>query len=289
MKERILVLDDESSILEILGQHLGEESYDCTLMTSATEAIKKLESESFDLLITDLKMPEMHGIEVVRRASEACTDLAVIVVTALLDVTNAIEAMRAGADDYLLKPFNLAEITLSVQKALERRRLVIENRAYQNELEKLVQERANEVKKTKDYLESLLESTLDAIVTIDADRKIIYANGGATKLFGVSSEQLVGQPFERLFFGGGEEAMHVMRLLEEHGQVKSYETEAMGVQDQAVPVNISLSQVDASDGDGRDTLLICKDITAPARVAGRVARVVNQRQPHQSLQSALFL
>jgi len=116
--DRVLVLDDEASILDLLGQLLSEVNYDCTLTTSALEALELLEGGGFSLLMTDLKMPEMHGLEVVQRAKQLDRDLAVIVVTALLDVTNAIEALRGGADDYLLKPFNLNEICLAVEKAL---------------------------------------------------------------------------------------------------------------------------------------------------------------------------
>ena len=67
VKERVLVLDDEPSILEILGQYLTEESYDCEVTTSALEALRLLEEDDYQLLITDLKMPEMHGLEVLRR------------------------------------------------------------------------------------------------------------------------------------------------------------------------------------------------------------------------------
>ncbi|MCW5559616.1 MAG: response regulator, partial [Verrucomicrobiae bacterium] len=178
MKQRILVLDDEASILELLKQHLEEEGYECESFTSAPSALAELKSNRYDLIITDLKMPEIHGIEVVVRAKELDPEVAVIVVTALMEVTNAIEAMRAGADDYLLKPFNLSEISLAVEKALDRRRLLIENRAYKRELESRVKEatadleRTNrELRSTQDYLESLLHSTVDAILTIDAQAR----------------------------------------------------------------------------------------------------------------------
>jgi len=161
LKERILVLDDEPSMLDIIGQHLVDDHYDVTVTLSAVEALERLEQEDYALLISDLKMPEMHGIEVVRRAKEHDRDLAIIVVTALLEVTNAIDALRVGADDYVPKPFTLSEITLSVERALERRRLVMENRRYQEELESRVHaatadlEAANrELQGAKDRLDS---------------------------------------------------------------------------------------------------------------------------------------
>ena len=104
MAERILILDDETSILDILDQHLSAEGYACDTVTSPVDALDRLKNEDFSLLITDLKMPQMNGLEVVEKVHELDKDLAIIVVTALIEVTNAIQAMRGGADDYLLKP-----------------------------------------------------------------------------------------------------------------------------------------------------------------------------------------
>ncbi len=118
MAKRILVVDDEPTIVEILGQYLDEEGYAVSMTTSALEAVALIESGVFDLLLTDLKMPEMHGIELLRRAKAIAPTMRVVVFTALLEATNAIDALRCGADDYLLKPFNLGEVSLSVERAL---------------------------------------------------------------------------------------------------------------------------------------------------------------------------
>lgn len=204
----ILILDDEPSILEILGQHLSDHGYDVTLRNSPYEALELIEQGGFSLLITDLKMPEMHGIEVLERARRLDDDLAVIVITALLDIQNAIDAMRAGAYDYLLKPFNLAEIAFSVEKALNSRRLILENRRYQDELEDRVRmateelARANrELKATKDHLENLLHSSIDAIITVDTQSTITYANQGTVKMLGHPLNEFVGHRFEDFLAG----------------------------------------------------------------------------------------
>ena len=220
VRERILVLDDEASILEVLLELLQEVSYECVTTTSAHEALELLEKEKFSLLITDLKMPEMHGIEVVKRAKAHNKDLAVIVVTALLEVTNAIDAMRSGADDYILKPFNLTEITLSVDKALDRRRLVIENRSHQSELETRVEEATKdltsmnvELQETKDYLENLLDSSIDAIITTNDSGTITFCNDGTLKMLGYYQGEFVGQDVVKFFTGNAEEINYLMRML----------------------------------------------------------------------------
>lgn len=268
MSECILILDDEASILEILGQYLAENGYECNATTSALEALEKLKNNSYALLLTDLKMPEMHGIDVVQRARQACPDLAVIVVTAMMDVNNAIEALRAGADDYLLKPFNLSEISLSVNKALERRRLVIENRTYQRELETRVRhatanlEQTNqELAKTRDYLESLLHSSVDAIVTINLEDHISFANEAAEMIVGCNTDDLVGLPLESLFVTGAEEVRYIHRILTEHGRLQNYETEILSCDSRQTPVNMSFSYVRDANGAVVSTLAICKDIT----------------------------
>ncbi|MBX3176168.1 MAG: diguanylate cyclase [Candidatus Hydrogenedentes bacterium] len=273
MKQRILVLDDEASILELLKQHLEEEGYECESFTSAPSALVELKSNRYDLIITDLKMPEIHGIEVVVRAKELDPEVAVIVVTALMEVTNAIEAMRAGADDYLLKPFNLSEISLAVEKALDRRRLLIENRAYKRELESRVKEatadleRTNrELRSTQEYLESLLHSTVDAILTIDAQARISFANEGTVHMFGYSRDALHDMTFAQLLHGGPDEIAYINRMLRHDKPLQNYETEISHRSGALVPVNMSLSQVHSPDRDSLSTLAICKDITQQKRL-----------------------
>ncbi len=268
MKESILVLDDEPSILEILGQYLGEEGYVCSLSTSAQEALRLLGERRFDLLVTDIRMPEMDGIEVVKRAKALDADLAVIVVTAHLEVTSAIDALRVGADDYLLKPFNLTEISLSVGKALERRNLLIQTRRQQELLESRVREatadleHANrELRTTKEYLENLLNSTEDAIITVNREACISYANHGATQMLGYSNEEFASVAVDRYFVGGSEEVRYLRRILRREGSLQNYETELIHKDGTQIPINMSLSYVRDPDNEIVSTLAICKDIT----------------------------
>lgn len=303
MSERILVLDDEASIIEILGQHLSEEGYACETTTSALEALKLLEEGTFSLLITDLRMPEMHGIEVVQRALKGDPDLGVVVVTAMLEVTNAIEALRAGAFDYLLKPFNLTEITISVEKALERRRLILDNRRYQQELEARVREatgdlkRTNkELRRTKEYLENLLNSTVDAIVTTGSKGEITYLNEGAVHMFGYQREALLGQPVSTLFTGGVEEVQYVGRMLQGNKPLQNYETELLHQEGKQVPINMSVSLVREPDGRIVAAFAICKDITRQKRLENELKEMsikdsltgmYNQRYFYDRLESEI--
>ena len=236
---------------------------------SPLEALKWLRSDgAFSVLLTDLKMPEMHGMEVVREAKRLDADLAIIVVTALYDVKNAIQAMRMGADDYVVKPFDLNEISLCVSRALEKRALLIENRHHQRELETRVREATASLEKTnkellatKEYLESLLHSTVDAIITSDVAGKITFANKGATRMLGYAREELIGSAVWKLYTGGREEARHVQRLLRENAPLQNYETELTHKDGAVIPVTMSISGVTDAAGNVTSWLAICKDST----------------------------
>jgi two-component system response regulator HydG len=134
MKARIAVLDDEQRMVDIIAMVLRRDGHDVTPFTSATGALAALEQRPFDLLLTDLKMPELSGLEVLRRARELEPELPVILITAHATVSTAIDAMRAGAFDYVEKPFDNTELKTLVRRALDVTRLARENRYLRAEL-----------------------------------------------------------------------------------------------------------------------------------------------------------
>jgi DNA-binding NtrC family response regulator len=135
MPENILIVDDEEHIRKIMSIMLGKRNYHCKLAASGEEALAMVEKESFDAVFTDLKMPGLDGLELLGRLKENDPDLVVIVVTAFASMETAILAMKAGAYDYIAKPFNEEEIILVLEKGLERNRLLNENRRLKKEME----------------------------------------------------------------------------------------------------------------------------------------------------------
>jgi len=273
LKERVIILDDEASILDVLSEHLGNEGYECIITLSPQEALGLAEKPGASVLLTDLRMPEMSGIDVVQRAKAISSDLAIVVITALVDVKSAIRALRVGADDYVLKPFNLSEISLSVSRAIEKRNLILQSRKHQEELERRVREATSdlecanaELRATKEYLENLLHSTVDAIITMDVGGAVTFTNEGAMRMLGRTREDLIGVPIANLYNGGGDEAEYVQRLLLENAPLQNYETELLRKDGSTVPVNMSLSFVNGSDGAVASTLAICKDITCQKKL-----------------------
>ncbi len=133
--ERILIVDDEEGMRRLLGRVLSREGYETVAVGSGAEAMRQVRTETFDLVITDIKMPEMDGLRTAARIKAFDPSLPIIVITAYGTVENAVQALRAGAYDYLTKPFETDEIKLTVAKALERQRLLAENRYLHEELE----------------------------------------------------------------------------------------------------------------------------------------------------------
>ena len=124
---RLLVVDDERSMRELLSIVLRREGYDVTLAENGRAAIDRLERGRFDLLISDIKMPDMTGVDVLRAAKRIDPDILGIMITAFASADTAIEAMRLGAHDYLSKPFDVDELKMKVRNALEQRQLRQEN------------------------------------------------------------------------------------------------------------------------------------------------------------------
>jgi len=131
---RILVVEDDSSLRQILEMFLKKAGHDVVTAASAEEAAPLIEPGDFDLVMTDLKLGRRSGLDVLSQAKAAAPDCEVIVMTAYSTVETAIEAMRRGAFDYVGKPFKLEEISITIEKALERRELSLENIRLRREL-----------------------------------------------------------------------------------------------------------------------------------------------------------
>ena len=144
-KEMILVVDDEPLICDIIAKCLEAEGYESKTAHSAEEALEKLTATEFSLLISDIMMPGKTGIELLAIIRELYPDMAVIMVTAVDDRKTAVKALQLGAYGYVIKPFDLNEIAISVVNALERRRLSIQSKQYEARLENDVRLRTADV------------------------------------------------------------------------------------------------------------------------------------------------
>lgn len=164
MAERILVVDDEEPIREIVSSMLRAAGHICTQASSGVEALAILDSgEEFELMLSDLMMAELDGIGLLERTKERYPDMPVVMVTAVHDISVALAAIRNGAYDYLLKPFEREQLLATARRALENRRLKMENRAYQINLETLVSQRTEQLGHALADLERSYDITLEAL------------------------------------------------------------------------------------------------------------------------------
>src|SRR5512140_3574153 len=120
---RILLIDDDANLREVLAFALTEQGHEVEAHADGRTVVSALQTFHPEVVITDLKMPEVDGMEVLRRIVEADWSIPVILLTAFAAVEDAVEAMKLGAFDYLVKPYDRHELKLTVDQALERRRL----------------------------------------------------------------------------------------------------------------------------------------------------------------------
>jgi DNA-binding NtrC family response regulator len=133
-KAKILVVDDEESMRDFMSIMLSKEGYEVSQAGTGVEALGLIKKDMPDVVITDIMMPEMSGLDLMTKAREVKGDLSFIVMTAFASVDSAIEAMKKGAYDYVTKPFKIDEIKLTIKKVLERDQISKENRVLKSEL-----------------------------------------------------------------------------------------------------------------------------------------------------------
>ena len=150
--ERILVVDDEDLVSDIIARCLEAEGHDCDIADSAEAALKSLEKVEYALVISDINMPGKSGIELLAIIKDQYPDVAVIMVTAVDDRRIAIQALQLGAFGYVIKPFDLNEMIISVVNALKRRQLTLDSKEYESRLEKEVKERTAELHHREDEI-----------------------------------------------------------------------------------------------------------------------------------------
>jgi len=173
-QETLLIVDDEAAIRRVLCQKLSREGYRCEEADNAEQTTNTLTTSPIALVILDVKMPGKSGIELLPEIKSGYHDTAVIMATAVTDINVAIQCLKQGADDYICKPFNLEEVSLSVQRALEKRRLRLEIREYQQFLEERVEEQTGEIRK-------IFLGAIEALVTA-LEAKDKYTGGHSRRV-----------------------------------------------------------------------------------------------------------
>ena len=153
--EKLLIIDDEKGILELLSMVFKKEGYEVETAINAERALELIENGDFDLVLSDIKLPKMGGMDVLQAVSSSKPDVPVILMTAYGTVQQAVEAMKIGAVDYVVKPFDMDELKIIVRQGMEKRRLQMENVRLKKELREKYefQKMVGKSRKIKDVFE----------------------------------------------------------------------------------------------------------------------------------------
>ena len=186
-KERILIVDDEADIALILKLQLEDSGYRTVRARDGIEALEQLARDNFSLMLLDVKMPRMNGMEVLDRVRHEFPDTGVVMMTAHGSETIAVEAMKKGAIDYISKPFSTDDLVKKIERALQNLRTRQENL-------RLSQQLLAEQQK----MGAILRGMADILIAVDRKGRIITANHQAEMLFGKEQDKLLGMPVEEL-------------------------------------------------------------------------------------------
>lgn len=212
--ETILVIDDEPAIRESFSDYLEDQGYEVIIATSGSSGIDSFDPYHVDLVIVDLRMPDMDGLQVLTKILSVSPQTPVIVASGTGVINDAIEAIRLGATDYLLKPIeDLSVLLHAVRNGIERRRLRDENQRYQHNLEAIVKQRTTELAEANKHLAQLnaeleareanLRSTLnslaEAVISTDCENRISNINPTASLLTGWTPTDAMNKPIDEVY------------------------------------------------------------------------------------------
>jgi response regulator RpfG family c-di-GMP phosphodiesterase len=160
---KVLIVDDEPAIGELLARMLAPEGFACRNFAHAREALATLEQHAFDAVISDLRMPEITGLDLLKRVRQTHPHMAFLMATGVDDIRVGIQAMKDGADDYLVKPFNPQTVVSSLSRALEKKGLEQQVETYRKQLEEMVDQRTKQLQAACKRIERTYDDTLEAL------------------------------------------------------------------------------------------------------------------------------
>jgi putative nucleotidyltransferase with HDIG domain len=196
---RILIVDDDVSVRNVLIALLIAEGYGVTAASSAAEAMELASSTEVHLVISDMKMPDQDGFWLLDQMRQDHPEIAVVMLTGFGDTESAVECLRRGAADYLLKPPKIIDLVRSIERALARRRIELARRDYQSRLQQKVREKTNELQSALLAVQSSYQNTLLALVaaldareheTSDHSQRVVRYTSAIARALGFTGNEL---------------------------------------------------------------------------------------------------
>ena len=190
---KILIIDDEETNVRVLSISLRSDGFRVVTAYSGEEGLEVFQQEAPELVLTDIKMPGMDGIEVLQKIKAMDPDAEVIIITGHGDIDNAIEALKFGASDFINKPIRDEVLAVSIQRAQEKRSIRRQLREYTDNLEQKVAQATQEIRRQSNFMSKLIQSSTDGIIATDMNQKIVIFNPGAECIFGYSETEVIGK------------------------------------------------------------------------------------------------
>src|SRR2546423_14315646 len=205
-KPQLLIVDDEAEVRSILRDLLCG-AYQCAEAASAEEAVARLRDDVFELVISDITMSGMSGLEMIPHVKVISPDTVIVMISGMQTIESAINALRLGAFDYLMKPFDLRQAEAAVSRAFDHHELIVAKRRYETQLEELVAQRTAELDEALGSLENAYRSTLKALTsaleTRDAEthghsERVVTFSLRLGREYGLTSSQMKALEFGSL-------------------------------------------------------------------------------------------
>ncbi|MBU1195939.1 MAG: response regulator [Proteobacteria bacterium] len=190
---KILIVDDEEIIVRLLSISLRSDGYETLSAYNGEQGFEIFKSQSPDIVITDIKMPGMDGLELLKKIKETDTDSEVIIVTGHGDIDSTITALQYGASDFINKPVRDESLAIALERAKAKIEIREKLKEYTENLEEKIQEATNEIRRHSNFERLLIKSSNDAIVAFDQDWKVVVFNPEAVKMFGYTAKQILNQ------------------------------------------------------------------------------------------------
>ncbi len=242
-KTRILVIDDEESIRTLLRISLTHKGYEVFTAEDGEKGVEIFEQEKPPIVLTDIKMPGIDGLEVLKRIRRLDPDARVIVITGHGDMDSAIESLKLEASDFINKPIKDDVLMVALKRAQEILWMKHKLKEYTSNLELKVKEATKELRKTYDFQKNLIRSSIDGIIATEKDGTIAVFNQGAENLLGYRADEVIGKmDIDRTAPPGVADMIKKEFTSQAYGgknRLVNYETTLMSISGEHIPVRIS--------------------------------------------------
>lgn len=247
-KVRILIIEDEELLREYICDYLDDLGYITSQAGNGLQGMEIIQKDTPDMVLTDLRMPEMNGLDVLAAIQKDYPDLPVIVISGTGTLSDVVQTLKLGAWDYLLKPIHdYTILELSIKRVIEQKKLIDENKRYREHLEEEVIKRTDELSKSNLRFKTLFNLAADAVFIHSGSGKISDINHQAIEYCGYNKEQLLNMSMFDLFT---EPESRVFRQkISDLSQKSSilYESLLKNINSDSIPVEISASRIDLDE------------------------------------------